>query len=69
MTYNETVGTWYDPDNKEDLTFLNFHNSDVIREYRGMEHHAVMNYKDDGKWFSKAGIKSKYTSKVLCELT
>ena len=70
MTYNETVGTWYDPDNKEDLTFLNFHNGDRIRECsRNMEHHAVMNYKDDGKWFSKVGIKSKYTSYVLCELT
>ena len=70
MTYNETDGTWYDPDNKEDLTFLNFHRGDRIRECsRNMEHHAVMNYKDDGKWFSKVGIKSKYTSYVLCELT
>ena len=70
MTYNETVEIWYDPDNKEDLTFLNFHRSDVIRKCSGnMEHHAVMNYKDDGKWWSRTGIHLQYTSYVLCELT
>ena len=35
MTYNETVGTWYDPDNKEDLTFLNFNDNDNIRDFAG----------------------------------
>ena len=70
MTYNETVGIWYDPDNKEDLTFLNFHSSDVIRECSGnLEHHAVMNYINDGKWWSRTGTHLQYTSYVLCELT
>ena len=35
MTYNETVGTWYDPDNKEDLTFLNFNHFDETRDFAG----------------------------------
>ena len=26
--YDHMVGTWYDPDKKENLTFLNFHHSD-----------------------------------------
>ena len=35
MTYNETVGTWYDPDNKEDLTFLNFNHFDETQDFAG----------------------------------
>ena len=35
LTYNETVGTWYDPDNKENLTFLNFNDNDEIRDFAG----------------------------------
>jgi len=70
MTYNETVGTWYDPDNSKDLTFLNFHHTDVIRECAGsMEHHAVMDIGNDGQWWSRAGIQNSYSPYVLCELT
>ena len=67
MTYNETVGTWYDPDNKEDLTFLNFDHSDEIRYLTfTTEHHAVMDY--DGKWRSR-DLFFHYSPYVLCELT
>ena len=81
MTYNETVGTWYDPDNKEDLTFLKFHPSDEIRECTGTwynsiwynqicgitkEHHAVMDH--NGEWWSRAG-NNEYSEYVFCELT
>ena len=73
MTYNETVETWYDPDNKEDLTFLKFHPSDEIRdctdddEYCGItkEHHAVMGH--NGEWWSRSG-NNKYSEYVFCEL-
>ena len=72
MTYNETAGTWYDPDNKKDLTFLNFDHFDDILSITDFnwgstkEHNAVMDY--DGDWWSRAGIfhTSLY---VLCELT
>ena len=73
MTYNETAETWYDSDNKEDLTFLNFDHSDeslyLIRNYytyytKG--DHAVMNY--DGEWRSR-GRFFHYSPYVLCELT
>ena len=72
MTYNGTVGTWYDPDNKKDLTFLNFDHFDDILNITDLnwgstkEHNAVMDY--DGDWWSRAGIfhTSLY---VLCELT
>ena len=73
MAYNETVGTWYDPDNKEDLTFLKFHPSDEIRDCTGKsycgntkEHHAVLDH--NGKWWSRAG-SNKYSKYVICELT
>ena len=69
MTYNETDGTWYDPDNKEDLTFLNFDRHDRIREYAGfMEHHVIMDIEYDGKWWSRAGIQ-KHSPYVVCEPT
>ena len=72
MTYNETAETWYDTDNKEDLTFLNFDHFDDILNITDFnwgltkEHNAVMDY--DGDWWSRAGIfhTSLY---VLCELT
>ena len=67
MTYNETAGTWYDPENKEDLTFLNFDTADEIVDPWGTkEYHAAMEY--DGEWWSKAGIID-YSPYVLCELT
>ena len=76
MTYNETVGTWYDPDNKKDLTFLKFHRIDEIRDcsvtccnrYCGdaKEHHAVMDH--NGEWWSRAG-NNEYSEYVFCELT
>ena len=75
MAYNETLGTWYDPDNKEDLTFLNFHPYDEIRDCtvnrncvteNTKEHHAVMYH--DGEWWSRAG-DNKYSDYVFCELT
>ena len=75
MTYNETVETWYDPDNKEDLTFLKFHPNDKIYDCTGKwyceeggakEHHAVMD--NNGKWWSREGDK-KYSEYVFCELT
>ena len=75
MTYNETVRTWYDPDNKEDLTFLNFHPYDEIRDCtvnrncvteNTKEHHAVMYH--NGEWWSRAG-DNKYSDYVFCELT
>ena len=67
MTYNETAGLWYDPDNKEDLTFLNFDHHDKIHSSAfTKEHHAVMSF--DGDWWSKAD-NYDYVSYVLCELT
>ena len=77
MTYNDTVGTWYDPDNQEDLTFLNFDYSDTILDctdnfkcgFHGegtKEHHAVID--NDGKWWSRSG-NNKYSEYVLCEQT
>ena len=76
MTYNETVGTWYDPDNKKDLTFLKFHPYDEFRDcsatccnqYCGdaKEHHAVMDH--NGEWWSRAG-NNEYSEYVFCELT
>ena len=66
--YNHMVG-WYDPDNKEDLTFLNFDHFDRIREYAGtMEHHVIMDTEEDGKWWSRAGIQ-KHSPCVVCEPT
>ena len=76
MTYNETAGTWYDPDNNEDLTFLKFHPTDEIRECTGIwynkvcgitkEHHAVMDH--NGEWWSRAD-NNEYSEYVFCELT
>ena len=73
MTYNETAGTWYDPDNKKDLTFLNFDQFDQFQDWTKnlncestKEHHAVMAY--DGEWWSRDGVNI-YSSYVLCELT
>ena len=64
------VGTWYDPDNKEDLTFLNFDHYDRIREYGAgtMEHHVIMDTKFDGKWWSRDGTR-RYSPYVVCEPT
>ena len=76
MTYNETAGTWYDPDNKKDLTFLKFHPYDEFRDcsatccnqYCGdaKEHHAVMDH--NGEWWSRAD-NNEYSEYVFCELT
>ena len=73
MTYDETAGTWYDPDNKEDLTFLNFDQFDQFQDWTKnlncestKEHHAVMAY--DGEWWSRDGVNI-YSPYVLCELT
>ena len=66
MTYNETVRTWYDPDNKEGLSFLNFDPCDNINSTYTREHHAMLDWMGD--WWSKAG--NMYHSQfVLCELT
>ena len=67
MTYNETAETWYDPDNKENLTFLNFDQSDKILDLTfTKQHYAVMDY--DGQWRSRGAI-FHYSPYVLCELT
>ena len=67
MTYNETAETWYDPDNKEDLTFLNFDESDKILDLIfAKQHYAKMDY--DGQWRSRSCFYH-YSPYVLCELT
>ena len=61
----EKEGTWKDPDNKEVLTFTNWH-SDQPNNLHGDQHWGFM-YSYDGTWYDyDASDTCPY---ILCELT
>ena len=69
LGYNETEKRWKDPDQRENLIFVNLHPVDQILDRTDpiKEHHAIMD--SDGKWWSKSESCHYLSSHLACELT
>ena len=63
--YNKTAEIWQDIDNKENLTFTNFHPSDLKRN--GTEPHATIG--STYEWWSHTSTHVPLFPYVLCEHT
>ena len=68
IVYNNTIGNWTDPENKETLTFRNFYYDDVLASFPWCMNatHVRMDY--IGDWMPSCGTHS-VDEYVLCELT